>query len=318
MSEKPAWIRRTASVSSAAMRSRSSRSRWRSRSETSCSALRRSLSCTSTSRRAAVPASPAARSNSSRSLARIARWSSLAALSCSISVSSLDWASPTASRWRCASSAPANQTVTPPAPPAPPGSRSGAKRPQPPVAARPSSPAIAASSRREPRPASAVAIVAASTTTPAAKAICTAVSELTTLDRRSDKTKHEQRCRQRDAGRGHEAERGLGRAGQRLRPDRDRCPIPSLDRARDGDGSATDVADGRREHLLGADQQRSEQGCEDGLARDPVRHREVGGQNRKRAPARRQPEGVVEQAAEKLEVVRDGDEGAEGDERQQP
>src|SRR4029450_1172585 len=47
------------------MRSRSSRSRCRSRSETSCSALRRSLSCTSTSRRAAVPASPAARPKAS-------------------------------------------------------------------------------------------------------------------------------------------------------------------------------------------------------------------------------------------------------------
>src|SRR2546430_17431891 len=93
-------------------------------------------------------------------------------------------------------------------------------------------------------PASTVAIVAASTTTPAAKAICTAVSELTTLDRRSDKTKHEQRCRQRDACRGHEAERGLGRAGPRLRPDQDRWPIPSPDRARHGDGSATHGANG--------------------------------------------------------------------------
>src|SRR5205823_9978506 len=93
----------------------------------------------------------------------------------------------------------ANKPLKPPTATAVPRSTSSAKTTQPPVAARPSSPAIPASSRREPRPASTVAIVAATTTTPAAKAICTAVSELTTLDRRSDKTKHEQRGRQRDA-----------------------------------------------------------------------------------------------------------------------
>src|SRR5205085_4779194 len=45
---------------------------------------------------------------------------------------------------------------------------------------------------------------------------------------------------------------------------------------------------------------------------------EVSGQNRERSPGARQPEAVVEQPAEELQVVGGGDEGAEGDEGQQP
>jgi hypothetical protein len=65
-------------------------------------------------------------------------------------------------------------------------------------------------------------------------------------------------------------------------------------------------------------QQGGERGRRNRLESKLLCAREVGGQERERAPREPEPEIAVENAAEQLEVVRRDEHAAGGDERQQP
>ncbi len=94
--------------------------------------------------------------------------------------------------------------------------------------------------------------------------------------------------------------------------------VETLDVSCDGDSAPADVPYLRGELPL-CETERGREHCpEQRLGSDHLCRREVGGQQREAPPGKREPHVGMESSSEELEVVRDHDEDAPGDERTDP
>src|SRR6266545_943052 len=128
----------------------------------------------------------------------------------------------------------------------------------------------------------------------------------------------DQRESQGDGAAGERAQSALRLGGERLAGDGEGRSVGELDAAGHARCAPADEPHGCGESALRVAEERGERGGENRLHADRLGGRDIGRQDRERSPGEREPRVAVEASSEQLEVVSDRDEGARGDECEQP